>query len=304
MPKLESICLKTLGTKIGHKTKKKSMTGCTVLLFDKPAICSVHVAGSAPGTRDTDLLDPTCMVERVDGLLFTGGSAFGLAATDGVMKYFAEQGRGLPVKNDRIPIVPTAVIYDRGVGKPTAPTAKDGYKACENASYSMAGQGGRVGAGCGATVGKFSDKLTPDRGGFSIVCGKLTGEIVVAVFMVVNALGNVIDPETGQAIAGARDKKGNIKTFFSAKAEKVESVSGANTTIGAIVTNAALTKSQAKRVAMTAHDGLAKSLNPSHTLYDGDAIFVASTGKKKADLNGLGIISAELSARAVVKATH
>lgn len=298
MPKLESPFLKTLGTKVGHITKKSSMTGCTVLLFDRRAVCSVHVSGAAPGTRETDLLDPTCMVDRIDGLMLAGGSAFGLAAADGVMKYLSEQGRGMPVKSDRIPIVPTAVIYDRGVGKPDAPGAKDGYKACENAVYSVATQG-RIGAGCGATVGKFSDKLTPDRGGFSIVCEKLPGGIIVAAFMVVNALGNVIDPASGQIIAGARDKKGNIKTSYAAK---IESAPGTSTTIGAIVTNATLTKSQAKRVAMTAHDGLAKSLNPSHTLYDGDAIFVASTGGKKVDLSKLGIIAAELSASAVVKA--
>ncbi|GMT42397.1 MAG: peptidase [bacterium] len=290
--------LKKLKTKVGHATKRSSKTGCTVLLFDPPALCGVHTAGGAPGTRETDLLDPTCMMDEIHGLLLSGGSAFGLSAADGVMRFLAERGVGYRIGGDRIPVVPAAVIYDRGVGKRDAPTPKDGYRACKNCAYDSIAQG-RVGAGCGATVGKFSDKLMPDRGGLSVLCEKFSNRISVAVVMVVNALGNVIDPASGKPVACARDKKGNVKPFNSISGKIAQ---GANTTIGAIVTDAALSKQQAKRIAMMAHDGLAKSINPSHTLYDGDTIFVASTGGNKADVNALGIFCAEITARAVIKA--
>ena len=289
--------LKTVGTRIGHATDKKAKTGCTVLLFDKPAVCSVHIAGGAPGTRETALLDPSCGNEAVHALLLTGGSAFGLAAADGVMKYLFERGIGFAVGKDRVPIVPAAVIYDRSVGKASAPGVKDGYKACKNGQYEIINKRD-TGAGAGATVGKFSKKLQYDNGGISVICERI-GNIVMAAVMVVNAVGNVLNPFTGEIIAGATDSRGN-KVHFSIGDSG--SVPGANTTIGAIVTNAALTKSQAARVAMMAHDGLAKTTYPSHTLHDGDTIFVASTGNKKADINDMGIWATELSARAVIRA--
>lgn len=289
--------LKPVRTRVGHATDKKAMTGCTVLLFDTPAVCSVHVAGGAPGTREIALLDPSCGNDSVHALLLTGGSAFGLAAADGVMKYLFERGIGFAVGDDRVPIVPAAVIYDRSVGKPAAPGPKDGYKACKNAGYDVTDRRD-IGAGIGATVGKFSDKLRPDEGGISVVCERIGG-ITMAVAMVVNAVGNVLNPFTGEIIAGAKDKRGNMVHYSGGESGPVP---GANTTIGAIVTNAALTKSQARRIAMMAHDGLAKTIYPSHTIHDGDTIFVASTGSKKGELNDLGIWAAEISARAVIRA--
>lgn len=289
--------LKPVGTRIGHVTDKTAKTGCTVLLFDRPAVCSAHVQGGAPGTRETALLDPSCSNDGVHALLLTGGSAFGLAAADGVMKYLFERGIGFAVGDDRVPIVPAAVIYDRSVGKPAAPGPKDGYKACKNARYDITNRRD-IGAGIGATVGKFSDKLRPDEGGISVVCERIGG-ITMAAVMVVNAVGNILNPFTGEIIAGAADSRGNKIHFSGGESGPIP---GANTTIGAIVTNAALTKSQANRIAIMAHDGLAKTIYPSHTIHDGDTIFVASTGSKKAELNDLGIWAAEISARAVIRA--
>ncbi|MFQ5432157.1 MAG: P1 family peptidase [Nitrospinota bacterium] len=288
---------KPLRTKVGHATDKTAKTGCTVLLFDRPAVCSAHVAGGAPGTREIALLDPSCGNDSVHGLLLTGGSAFGLAAADGVMNYLFERGIGFAVGDDRVPIVPAAVIYDRSVGKPAAPGAKDGYKACNNAGYDVTNRR-NIGAGIGATVGKFSKKLRRDEGGISVICERIGG-ITMGAVMVVNAVGNVLNPFTGEIIAGAEDRRGN-KIHYSGW--ESGPVPGANTTIGAIVTNAALTKSEARRVAIMAHDGLAKTIYPSHTLHDGDTIFAASTGNKRAELNDLGIWAAEISARAVIRA--
>ena len=290
--------LAPLKTRVGHYTNKTAKTGCTVLLFDKPAVCSVHIAGGAPGTRETALLDPACANDSVHALLLTGGSAFGLAAADGVMRYLAERGIGYPIGTDRVPIVPAAVIYDRAEGKPAAPGPGDGYKACKKAGYTIAARR-HIGAGCGATVGKFSQKLKRGEGGISVLCERFAGGVTIGVVMVVNAVGNVINPFTGEVIAGASDKNGNKVHFTDVP---LGSKPGGNTTIGAIVTDAALSKADAKRVAMMAHDGLAKVIHPSHTLHDGDTIFVASTGRKKADLNSIGIWAAEISARAVIKA--
>lgn len=301
--------LAPLKTRVGHYTNKTAKTGCTVLLFDRPAVCSVHIAGGAPGTRETALLDPACANDSVHALLLTGGSAFGLAAADGVMRYLAERGIGFQIGTDRVPIVPAAVIYDRAEGKPAAPGPGDGYTACKKADYTIAASR-HIGAGCGATVGKFSQKLRRGEGGLSVLCerfhpqrGTATaaqgGGITMGVVMVVNAVGNIINPFTGEVIAGASDKKGNKVHFTDVP---FGSKPGANTTIGAIVTDAALSKADAKRVAMMAHDGLAKVIHPSHTLHDGDTIFVASTGRKKADLNAIGIWAAEITARAVIKA--
>lgn len=277
---------------------KRAQTGCSVLLFDSPAVCSVCVMGGAPGTRETDLLDPARTVEKVHGILLAGGSAFGLAAADGVMRFLAERNIGFAVGKDRVPIVPAAVIYDRGTGKPAAPGSKEGYAACKNAGYRIPAQR-NIGAGCGATVGKFSRRFTPDKGGLAVIVERFQKGINMAAVVVVNAYGNVIRPENGAIVAGATDKKGGKVPF---KEKYAKGLYRANTTIGAVITDAALTKSDAKRVAIAAHEGLAKTINPSHTMYDGDTLFVASTGKKKADINTLGIRAADIVSKAIIKA--
>lgn len=293
------VSLKHLKTKIGHITHKKSRTGCTVLLFDSPSVCGVHTSGGAPGTRETALLDPTCLIERVNAILLTGGSAFGLAAADGVMRYCAEHNIGYAVGEDIIPIVPAAVIYDRNVGIKTAPTSRDGYNACKKADY-ISPAAGEIGAAAGATVGMWSERHKPSPGGMSVVVKKF-GELTIGAVMVVNAFGNVVDPATGEVVAGAIDNEGRKVPFGDSR--DIRTLAG-NTTIGAILIDAALTKAQAKRVAIAAQDGLAKTIHPSHTLYDGDTIFAVSTGIKKADLNSMGIWASETAAEAVLKAVR
>lgn len=295
---LKDVSFKGLKTKIGHVTLKSKQTGCTVLLFDAPSVCSGHVAGGAPGTRDGDMLDPTCLVERANAILLTGGSAFGLAAADGVMRFLAEKKAGFAVGNDRIPIVPAAVIYDRAVGEPSFPTPGDGYKACANAVYS-ASKSGPVGVGCGATVGKFSKALKPGRGGFGAVCIRMPSGALMGAVVAVNAYGNVVDPKTGEIVAGASDKSGKKVPFGAAKRS---GRAGENTAIGAVVTNALMTKTQAKRVSMAAHDGLARTILPSHTLYDGDIIYAVSTGRKKCDVIEICAFAAKAIETAVLRA--
>ena len=291
--------LKNLAVKIGHYTNKKSITGCTAILFDEPATCGVSVAGGAPGTRETDFLDPTCLVEKVNAILLTGGSAFGLTATDGVLRYLSEKKIGFAVQDDLIPIVPAAVIYDRGIGEKSHPTLANGYKACVNASY-ITPISGNIGVGTGATVGKWSKTLTPSLGGFSAVTGK-AGKISAVAIFAVNAFGNIVNP-SGEIVAGANNK-GKMIPFTSGGSAGSGKPMG-NTTIGVIVTDAALTKAEAKRVAMAAHDGLARATSPAHTIYDGDTIFVASTGKKRVDMLSLCALAADLTAEAIVTAVR
>ncbi|MBI3793629.1 MAG: P1 family peptidase [Nitrospinae bacterium] len=294
----QPVSFRALKTKIGHVTLGVKKTGCTVLLFDEPSVCSGHVAGGAPGTRDGDMLDPSCLVEKANAIVLTGGSAFGLATADGVMRFLSERGVGFAVGSDRVPIVPAAVIYDRGVGEATYPSAKDGYRACLNAGYS-ADKSGPIGVGCGATVGKFSKKLRPSPGGFGAVCLRTRAGVYVGAVVAVNAFGNVVDPDGGNLICGAMDKRGKIVSFGSAI---VSGRAGENTTIGAVVTNAGLTKSQAKRISMCAHDGLARAVFPCHTIYDGDTIYAVSTGKVRADMVELGAVAVRAVELAVLKA--
>ncbi len=299
MKKSETVSLKPLGTKIGHFTNKKARTGCTALLFDSPAVCGVQIRGGSPGTRETALLDPACLVDRVNGILLTGGSAFGLAAADGVMRYLAEQGAGFRMGGDVVPIVPAAVIYDRSVGEKTAPSAGDGLKACKKASYSTPASG-QTGAGAGATIGKWSKHFKPDVGGTGIVVKKM-GRVTVCAVVVVNSFGNVVDPDTGNIVAGASDKNGKTRPFRLADADV--SPMG-NTIIGAVITDGRLTAADAARLASVAHDGIAKTVHPSHTLYDGDTLFAVSTGNRRADLNRLVILATDAVKDAVLLAAR
>jgi len=266
-------------------------------MFDTPAVCGVSITGGAPGTRETDSLEPTTLVNGVNAILLTGGSAFGLASADGVMRYLHENGKGFRVNDDIVPIVPGAVIYDRGIGEKTYPSASDGYKACVDASYDTPTYG-QIGAGTGATIGKWSGKYLPSSGGLSATVRKY-GNITVGFVVVVNSYGNVVDPFSGISVAGAKDLNGNIIPYSSKAA--ASSPMG-NTVIGTIVTDAKLSKSEAKRIAMAAHDGIARTIYPSHTMYDGDALFAASTGKKRADINLLCGFAADITAEGILKA--
>ena len=296
------------GIKVGHFTESRRPTGCTVLIFEKGAVAGVDVRGSAPGTRDTELLNPVNTVQQVQAILLSGGSAFGLAAADGVVRYLEEKGLGYHLGRATVPIVPAAILFDLGVGDwKIRPTAESGYKACQAATAGKVPEG-NVGAGAGATVGKMFGRESAMKSGIgtaSIRVGS-TG-IVVGAIVAVNAVGDVVDPKTGKIIAGARkpDGSGFLDSMAQIREGRgVELSGGANTTIGVVATNVALTKSEVTKIAQMAHDGLARCINPVHTAADGDTIFAASTGTiaKRVEHTAIGAIAAEAMAHAVVRA--
>ena len=271
------------------------------------AVAGVDVRGAAPGTRETDLLHPSNLVDRAHAVLLAGGSAWGLDAAAGVMRWLEEQQIGLEVGFGRVPIVPAAVLFDLPVGDASIrPDAQAGYQACL-AAGGQAPAEGNVGAGSGALVGKVFGLARAMRGGIGSASVTLDG-ITVGALIACNALGDVIDPDTGQVIAGARTADGrsllNIRQAILAGDSPRPLLAGTNTTIGVIATDAILTKAQAHRLAQVAHDGLARSINPVHTLSDGDALFTLGTGQagKTAGMMVLGTLAAEVTARAMVRA--
>ena len=293
------------GLRVGHFTHSERPTGCTVMLFDQPAVAAVDVRGSAPGTRETDLLNPINTVQQVHAILLSGGSAFGLDAASGVMRYLEEHGMGFRVGPALVPIVPAAVLFDLNVGNPKIrPNAESGYKACGAAVASGVVEG-CVGAGAGATVGKLFGTEWAMKSGVGSASIKIDGtDLVVGAIVAVNAVGDVFDHETGQILAGARARDG--KSFSNAVAQLrkgalINAAGGAHTTIGVVATNATLTKTEATKIAQMAHDGLARSINPVHTAMDGDTLFAAAIGtaKTKADLTTIGAVGAEAVAQAV-----
>ncbi|MBV9227044.1 MAG: P1 family peptidase [Acidobacteriaceae bacterium] len=305
-PKLNEGCITDVGSlRVGHFTHTERLTGCTVVLFDQPTVAGVDVRGSAPGTRETDLLNPVNTVQQIHAILLTGGSAFGLDAASGVMRYLEERGMGFHVGPAVVPIVPAAVLFDLNVGNPKIrPNAESGYKACEAAAASGVPEG-CVGAGAGATVGKLFDLRSAMKSGIGSASVRIGGtDLVVGALIAVNAVGDVLDYETGKILAGARtqDGKGFLNSISQLKNGSAASITpGAHSTIGVIATNAALTKTEATKMAQMAHDGLARSINPIHTSMDGDTLFAAATGtaKTKADLLTVGAVGAEAVAQAV-----
>ncbi len=294
------------GVKVGHFTDTRRPTGCTVVLLEKGATAGVDVRGSAPGTRETDLLNPINSVQQVQAILLAGGSAFGLDAATGVVRYLEEHGLGFHMGSIVVPIVPAAILYDLGVGDPKIrPTAESGYKACEAASAGKVAEG-NVGAGAGATVGKMFGPKQAMKSGIgtaSIRVGK-TG-VVVGAIVAVNAVGDVVDPKTAKIIAGARDATGFRDSMAQIRqGYSVALAAGSNTTIGVVATNVALDKTQMTKIAQMAHDGLARTINPVHTLADGDTIFAVATGAIAARANhgAIGALAADVMAQAVVRA--
>lgn len=297
------------GLKVGHYTLTERPTGCTVLICEAGATAGVDVRGSAPGTRETDLLSPINSVQQVQAILLSGGSAFGLDAASGVVRYLEERNLGYKIGNlGVVPIVPAAILMDLGVGNfKIRPNADSGYKACVAASTGPVAEG-NVGAGAGATIGKmFGPKfaMKSGLGTASIRIGD-TG-IVVGALVAVNAVGDVIHPETGKVVAGARSEDGKgFRDSMTAilNGHHVIVQNGANTTIGVVATNAPFNKTQMTKIAQMAHDGYARSINPVHTMGDGDTIFSMSTGTAnvKADVTAIGAIAATVMARAVVRA--
>ena len=295
------------GIKVGHYTDKDAATGCTVILCEAGAVAGVDVRGSAPGTRETDLLRPMNLVEKVQAILLGGGSAFGLDAAGGVMRYLEERGLGQETMVSKVPIVPAAVLFDLDIGSSKIrPGNKEGYKACLAATEKEVAEG-CVGAGTGATVGKFLGLDQATKSGLGTASRKICGDIIVAAITAVNTVGDVIDYKTGKLLAGPRtqDNKGFLNTVElltgAGKSEIIDLVP-TNTTLGVVATNACLNKEQANKLAQMAQDGLARAINPSHTMFDGDTVFALSLGDKTIDLTTLGAAAAEVVAEAIVRA--
>jgi L-aminopeptidase/D-esterase-like protein len=293
------------GVLVGHATDEQVTTGCTAVIFENPegAIVGVDVRGSSPGTRETDRLGPIGAVRGTHALLLTGGSAFGLAAADGVVRFLEEKGIGLDVGVARIPLVSAAVLFDVVFGDPTVrPDAQMGYKAASSAASGDFAQGS-AGAGAGATVGKV---LGPDhamKGGLGSASVRLEGDLVVGALAAVNAFGEVRDPWTRKVIAGPRLEDGTLGDTVELLPEVAERLRwGESTTLGIVATNARLTKPQANKVAQMGHDGLARAIYPVHTTVDGDIVFAAGTGEVEAAPDIVGAWGARVIEEAIVRA--
>lgn len=295
------------GVQVGHFTDARRPTGCTVVLTEAGAVGGVDVRGAAPGTRETDLLDPGNLVEEVHAILLSGGSAFGLDAAGGVVRWLEEHGIGYPAGPARVPIVPAAILFDLGVGDPAIrPDAAAGYAAC-GAARADAPAEGSVGAGAGATVGKLFGMARAMKGGIGTASARV-GRVTVGAIVAVNAVGDVVDPASGRVVAGARAADGRrgpgaVEAILRGDVPPALQA-GMATTIGVVATDAQLTKAQARKLAGMAHDGLARTIEPSHTLWDGDTLFALATGRSglPGNMMALGVLAARVTASAVLRA--
>ncbi len=295
------------GIRVGHETLAARPTGCTVVLAPPGAVGGVDVRGGAPGTRETDVLDPVNTVAWVDAVVLSGGSAFGLDAATGVVRYLDERDVGFPVGDLRVPIVVGAILFDLGVGGDprVRPGADCGYRAAAAADTGAVAEG-NVGAGAGATVGKVAGLSRAMKGGIGTAAITLPDGLTVAALVAVNALGDVIDPETGEIVAGVRTADGAALADARALVRDGRlnrAPLGANTVIAVVATNARLTKTEATRVAQMAQDGIARAVVPSHTPWDGDTMFALATGTHDgpADVLTVGALAAEVVAEAVAR---
>ncbi|MEZ4417226.1 MAG: P1 family peptidase [Gemmatimonadota bacterium] len=295
------------GLELGHYTLTGRPTGCTVILAREGATGGVDVRGGAPGTRETDLLDPVNTVEKVNAVFLSGGSAYGLDVGTGLMRWLEERDIGFRVGTGVVPIVVGAILFDLGVGEDSSirPGADCGYRAADAASARGAEQGS-VGAGAGATVGKSRGMAGAMKGGIGIASITLPSGLQVAAVVAVNAVGDVVDPATGEVVAGVRGEDGRLLDARSLLRQGATPVSGAaaNTTIGLVATNATLTKAQATKVAQMAQDGLARAIYPAHTPSDGDAIFSLATGRLSGDasVSTIGALAADMVTEAILSA--
>ena len=300
------------GIKVGHHTLTERPTGCTVILVDGEGVAGgVSQRGGAPGTRETDLLEPLNMVDKVNAVVLAGGSAYGLEAATGTVRWLEERAIGWRVRTGVVPIVPSAILIDLSFGgdSKVRPSADCGYKAAQGASYAPVAEG-NVGAGAGATVGKIDGGGRSMKGGIGSASITLPNGLVVGAIVAVNAAGDIIDPQTNQVVAGMRTEDGRrladarklIRTGELGR--RVNPRPGENTSIGLVATNARLSKTEVNRVALMADDGFARAINPSHTTGDGDTLFALATGRwdGEASVTVIGTLAAEAMAEAIVRA--
>jgi len=316
--KLKNSITDVRGIEVGHAQNEEALTGCTVILCRKGAVAGVDVRGGAPGTRETDLLNPINLVEKIHAIVLAGGSAYGLDAASGVMHYLEEKKIGFNTGAARVPIVPSAILYDLSIGRADVrPDSAMGALAAASAVSAPPAEG-NVGAGTGASVGKMFGSTLAMKSGLGTASIEIGGGVVVGAIVAVNAFGDVIDPQTGEIIAGLRSGKvgplriGKKDAFADTLAMMKTPVgrgilgfaSRGNTVIGAVATNAKLNKAQATKVAQMAQDGFARTIRPAHTMLDGDVIFALSTGTKKADVSIIGAFAAEVMAQAILRAVR
>jgi L-aminopeptidase/D-esterase-like protein len=315
--KLNNAITDISGIEVGQAQDDEALTGCTVVLCRKGAVAGVDVRGGAPGTRETDLLNPVNLVGKVHAVVLAGGSAFGLDAASGVMRYLDENGIGFDTGAGKVPIVPAAILFDLNLGRgDVRPGAEMGYRAASSASPGVPAEG-NVGAGTGASVGKVFGLKSAMKAGIG-TASMNAGGLAVGALVAVNAFGDVLDSQTGQIIAGARSTNlGPLKLgqdgYFGDTLEIMKTFIGrsvlgfatrANTVIGVVATNAKLTKPEATKVAQMAQDGVARTIRPAHTMLDGDTIFALATGEKKADPSTVGAFAAEVMAQAILRAVQ
>jgi L-aminopeptidase/D-esterase-like protein len=319
--KLHNAITDVPGIRVGHAHDEEALTGCTVILCEEGAVGGVDQRGGAPGTRETDLLRPMHGVEQVHAVVLSGGSAFGLDAASGVVRYLEERGVGFDTRVPgvpRVPIVPAAILFDLGIGRADVrPDAAMGYEACQHASGDPPAEG-NAGAGMGATVGKILGMGQAMKAGIGTASLEVGGGVVVGAIIAVNCLGDVVDPARGEIVAGARSAKvGPFRVgapgAFADTLQVLGSLIGrtafgfatrGQTVIGAVATNARLGKEEANKVAQMAHNGLARTIRPAHTMLDGDTLFALATGDKRADASIVGAFAAEAVAEAVLRAVR
>ena len=293
------------GIRVGHATHQTEATGCTVILPDQPAVAGVSVCGGAPGTRETELLRPGFLVRHIHGIMLSGGSAFGLRTADGVMRFLVEKQIGFPARNHVVPLVPAAVIFDLTDGRDiNLPSEEMGYQACLAADYSFAE--GRIGAGRGATIGKLWGEAGQLPGGVGSAAITINDGVVVGAIAVVNAFGDIVDPNTGEILAGLMDPnhKKPADTMAQLRQKPLPSwfEGGGNTTLVTVATNAQFTVEEINRVALMAQNGIARTIRPAHSMLDGDIVFALSNGDKTADLSTVGEFAAQVVAEAILRA--
>lgn len=291
--------------KVGNKENQTALTGCTVILFEEGGVAGVDVRGSAPGTRETDLLNPINLVEKIHAICLSGGSAFGLDAASGVMQYLEEREIGMDVGVAKVPIVPAAVLFDLAIGNPLVrPDKQMGYEAAAAAS-SDPFRTGNFGAGCGATVGKLAGAGFCMKGGLGSASLHLGNEVVIGAIVAVNASGDVRDPSSGEILAGPYvQETGTLLDSVQLLEQNYQPTipTGTNTTIGVVAVNASLTKVEATKVAQMAQDGYARTIYPAHTMYDGDTLFAVATGGTRIPVDVIGGLAAKVMAMAIQNA--